>query len=134
MPTTTQPDTALRTELWRLIGLTRSEPALLELADGRLALTTGDGRQFDVPLAEVERVVFPWYYFGGGCKLTVGGKEHRISFVRPNDASDLPARLLAHTDVGAPFALLTVGRKVTDIGSGRRAGKAWKAALAGVGR
>jgi len=32
---------------------------------------------------------------------------------------------------GNPVALLTVGRKIADIGSGRQAGKAWKRMLGG---
>lgn len=121
---------AYLTPAWLLIGLTRSAPGVLEYADGRLAYSNEDGRVFDVPLSEVTAVKFPWYYFSGGVKFTVGTEPYRLSFVRPNDASDIPGRLLAGSEAGAPFALLTAGRKVLDIGEGRRAGKAWKAILA----
>ncbi len=122
---------ALRTPAWLLIGITGSRPGVLEYVDGHLAYTDEDGRVFDVPLAEVSDIKFPWYYFTGGVKFTVAGHQYRLSFVRPNDAGDIPGRLLADTPVGAPFALLTGGRKVRDIGEGRRAGKAWKAVLTG---
>lgn len=121
---------AYRTPAWLLIGLTRNMPGVLEYADGQLAYSNEDGRVFDVPLAEVTGVKFPWYYFSGGMKFTVGSEAYRLSFVRPNDASDIPGRLLAGSDAGASFALLTAGRKVQDIGEGRRAGKAWKAVFA----
>ena len=119
----------LRTPAWLLIGLTRSEPGVLELADGILAFTTEAGHRFAVSVSELGRVHFPWYYFGGGVKLEIGAVEYRLSFVRPNDASDIPGRLAAKTGDGAAEALLTAGRKVMDIGVGRRAGRAWKAAL-----
>lgn len=123
-------DDALRTPAWLLVGITGSTPGVLELAGGHLAFTTEGGRVFDVPLRELSNVKFPWYYFGGGAKFSVGGDDYRISFVRPNDAGDVPGRLLAGTEFGGPAALLTAGRKVLDIGEGRRAGKAWKAVLA----
>ena len=40
---------------------------------------------FDVPLAEVERVVFPWFYFGGGMHVHVGGVRYRLSFLQPQN-------------------------------------------------
>jgi hypothetical protein len=114
-----------------LVGLTGSRPGVLELADGRFAFTADDGRVFEAPLAEIEDVVFPWFYFGGGVKLTVAGTRHRLSFVRPNGAEDVPARLVDGTAdaAGGALALLTAHQKLRDIGQGRAAGKAWKAAL-----
>ncbi len=121
---------SLLTPAWLLKGLTGSVPGVLELESGRLAFTTEEGRVFEAPLAEIRDVVFPWYYFGGGAKLTVNGERYRLSFVRPNDASDVPGRLLAGAgSAGAALGLLTVGRKIRDIGSGRAAGKAWKELL-----
>jgi hypothetical protein len=119
----------LRTPAWLLVGLTRSKPGVLELADGRFAFTTEEGTVFEVSLSEVSEVKFPWYYFGGGVKLRIGADRYRLSFVRPNDASDIPDRLLAGTEFGAPAALLTAGRKLLDIGEGRQAGKNWKSIL-----
>ena len=130
-------DTALRTPAWIMHGITGSEPAVLELARGRLALTTEEGRVFEATLADVSDVTFPWYYFGGGAKLTVGGREYRLSFVRPNGARDTSARLLQRLNFGGAVgvavdavALYEAGRKFHDAAVGRRAGKAWKAALA----
>lgn len=119
---------ALRTPAWLLVGLTGHRPGVLELAAGRLAFTGEEGRVFEAPLAAVEDVVFPWFYFGGGVKLTVAGTRHRVSFVRPNGAEAVPPRLLEGAEGGA-LALLTAHEKLRDIGEGRAAGKAWKAAL-----
>ena len=70
-------------------------------------------RVFDAPLAEVSRVTFPWFYFGGGMKLAVRRAPYRFSFVRPQN---------------------TLGESlegIVAIPEARRNGKAWKAALAG---
>ena len=119
-------DGALCTAAWLLVGATGSVPGILGLANGHLAFTTEEGRVFDVPLSEVSDLKFPWYYFGGGVKFSIRKDHYRLSFVRPNDASDPPASLLARTEFGAPAPFL----KVLDIGEGRRAGKAWKSVLA----
>jgi hypothetical protein len=119
---------SLRTPAWLLVGLFGNRPGVLALADGWLTFITEDGRVFDAPLVEVTGVTFPWYYFGGGVKLTVAGTRYRLSFVRPNGAEDIPGQVLAR--LGNPLGLLTAGRKIVDIGSCRQAGKAWKTALA----
>ena len=108
--------------------MTGSRPGVLELADGRLGFTTDEGRVFEAALAEVTDVAFPWFYFGGGAKLTVAGTRHRLSFVRPNGA-EVAARLVEGGRVRRRVGLLVVHEKLRDIGDGRKAGKAWKAAL-----
>lgn len=126
-------DEVLCTPAWLLVGMTRNVPGVLALVDGRVSFHTEDEVIFDAPLAELRDVTFPWYYFDGGLKLSIGGEQHRISLVRPNDAEDIADRLLARVGgaVGGAFALLIVDRKIRDIGTGRRAGKAWKEALTG---
>jgi hypothetical protein len=65
---------------------------------------------FDVPLEAVGGVVFPWYYFGGGMKLTAAKVEYRFSFLKPQNTQEWPG--------------------VADIPEGRAAGKAWRRVLA----
>ena len=131
----------LRTEAWLLRGIS-SMPGALALANDRLSFTAfgaGNfgGRQlrkleaeagrdglatrlgndentvvFDVPLAEVQDVNFPWYYFSGGVKLTLCGVRYRFGFARP-----------ANTKLPSENADLS------DITKARRSGKAWKAVL-----
>jgi hypothetical protein len=117
-------DEALRTQVWVLKGMTGSAPALLELVEGRLALTTEDAREFEVALEEVTEVKFPWHYFGGGAHLTVRGQVYRLSFVKPNNASEQLSDKLSGGE-----GLFSAGHKVREIGEGRAAGQAWKAAL-----
>ena len=105
----------LRTPAWRLIGLTRSEPGILALAEGRLTYRTNAGVMFDVPLMDISEVVFPWYYFGGGVKLNAVGEAYRFSFVEPNDAPSSPL----------------VGPGGVGVTAGRQAGAEWKRILKG---
>lgn len=114
----------LRTQVWVLKGMTSSTPALLELVEGRLALTTEEAQEFEVALEEVTEVKFPWHYFGGGAHLTVRGQVYRLSFVKPNNATEHLSDRLSGKE-----GLFSAGRKIRVIGEGRAAGQAWKAVL-----
>jgi hypothetical protein len=126
--------TALATPAWLLAGRLRNVPGVLTAGEGRLAFVTDDGAVFNVPLGEVGDVTWPWYWFGGGCKIRAGGVQYKITFVRPNGAGDVSPSLL---DAGASlFAVLTDTavpahslRGLFDIRSGRTAAAAWKEAL-----
>lgn len=136
------PSPRLRTAAWLLRGIS-SLPGVLSLANNRLTFTAfgsgnfwpGQLRQLeadtgraqlaqrlesdqrsillDVPLDEVEAIRFPWYYFSGGVKLTVGGVRYRFGFDRP--ANTMPS----HDVVG----------NINEITRGRQSGKAWRKAL-----
>jgi len=98
----------VETAAWLLKGITGNLPGVLSLADGRFAFVTDDGQiVFDAPLSEVREVKVPWYYFGGGMKLSVGAERVRLSFVRPTAA----------------------GGGVADIPEGRAACKLWRSLL-----
>ena len=95
-------------QAWLLVGMTRDLPGFLHLAGDRFTFTSHDDELiFDAPLSAVSDVKFPWYYFGGGMKFSLGGERYRVSFVRPTNA----------------------GGTIADIPAGRRAGKLWKSAL-----
>jgi hypothetical protein len=106
---------------WLLIGTFRTAAGWLDLTAGRLRFSTPDQVVFDVSLAEVTDVDWPWYYFGGGVKLRAAGERYRFSFVLPNGAEYPTARLAA--DAGDPVALAVVWSRASDIGAGRGAGK-----------
>jgi hypothetical protein len=116
---------------WRLIGTFRTQAGWLDLTAGRLRYTSEAGEVFDVRLDEVTEVVWPWYYFGGGVKLTVRGERYRFSFVLPNGAEYPTAHLAAAA--GDPAALAIVLQKGNDIAAGRDAGKEWRRRLQGAG-
>lgn len=107
---------------WLLEGLTVSMPGWLVLQQERLRFTTPEEIVFDVPLADVTAISFPWYYFGGGVKLRAAGPPYRLSFVKPNDSEYAEARGAA-SDGNPATALLSVASKVGDIRTGRAAGR-----------
>jgi hypothetical protein len=111
---------------WLLIGTLRTAAGWLDLTAGRLRFSTPDQVVFNVPLIEVTGIEWPWYYFGGGVKLTAGGEHYRLSFVLPNGASYPTARLAAAGDAAA---LAIVWQKADDIGAGRDVGKEWRRRL-----
>ncbi|MGB3544071.1 hypothetical protein [Rubrivirga sp.] len=101
---------------WQMIGATQTKPGYLTLHDGVLTFEVEGEKVFGVHLHQVEDVVFPWYYFSGGVKLRVKKNDYRISFTKPNGAMDPDDR-----SAGL--------ESVKSIGSGRKAGKAWKEVL-----
>jgi hypothetical protein len=126
--------TSLVTPAWWMAGGLRNVPGVLAAGEGRLAFVGDDGPVFAVPLVEVTAVRWPWYWFGGGCAITVSGHEYKITFVRPNGAPPVTPSLLETThalasvlSLGAVAAHSPAG--LFDVRSGRRAGAAWKQAL-----
>lgn len=121
----------LRTPAWYLIGLTRSLPGALQLAGSRLTLATEFVPLFDEPLSTIERVSWPWWYFGGGGKIRVAGEGYRVSFVRPNGAMDASTRVVIGEAgvVGAGAALEYALAKMRDVHGGRARGRAWREVL-----
>ena len=119
---------------WRLIGTLRSQAGWLDLTAGRLRYSTPDGVVFDVPLAEVTDITWPWYYFGGGVKLTAGGEQYRFSFVLPNGAEYPTARTAAAAgDPVVPDDRLAEGGRHRRRSQGRQ-GVAAAARRRGAGR
>ncbi len=121
------PEVDFASYAWRLIGTLRSQAGWLDLTAARLRYSTPDDVVFDVPLAEVTGITWPWYYFGGGVKLTAGGQQYRFSFVLPNGAEYPKARPAAAA--GGPSSLTIVSQKAEDAGAGRKAGKEWRRRL-----
>jgi len=92
---------------WRLKGLFFTEAGWLDLHDGNLRFATPQKVVFEVPVAEVTQIVFPWYSFGGGVKLHAAGRAA----------------------VGDPAALSIVASKAEDIGAGRAVERRWRELL-----
>jgi hypothetical protein len=117
-----------------MAGGLRNVPGVLAAGEGRRAFVADDGPVFAVPLTQVEAVRRPWHWFGGGCAITVAGREYQITFVRPNGAPPVTPLLLESThalasvlSLGAIAAHSPAG--LFDVRSGRKAGAAWKEAL-----
>ncbi len=81
--------TVITTPVWVLDGLTGSTPGEMQFQDGRVKLIIEELHVFNVPLTEVKNVNFPWHYFGGGVKFTVGAENYRISFTESGEYGDI---------------------------------------------
>jgi hypothetical protein len=125
---TKRPEADYASCAWLLIGTFRTAAGWLDLTAGRLRFSTPDQVVFDVRLAEVTDIVWPWYYFGGGVKLRAAGEPYRLSFVLPNGAEYPTARIAA--EAGDPASLAIVWEKASDIGAGRDVGREWRRRLA----
>jgi hypothetical protein len=101
----------LRDRTWLLVGLFGNDEGELAVRSGRLTLRTQGGVSFDVPLAEVGSVEFPWYTFGAGVQFTVAGRRYRLSFVLPT----------------------AYGGRIGDVPEGRHIGAAWQTAFREAG-
>ncbi len=143
------------TQAWLLQGI-NSIPGVMKLEDGRLSFTavgcgtfgSGSLRElaarlgkqvaaeqlengeeallFDVPLAEVRDIHFPWYYFSGGVKLSVHGVGLRFGF-------DRPANTTVPDYVEESMENLVGGiESIAEITRARKSGKVWKELLTAV--
>ncbi|WP_222265732.1 hypothetical protein [Modestobacter marinus] len=113
-----------------LIGGLRNVPGYLGAGGGRLTFVS-DTPVFDVPLDEVTDVTWPWYWFGGGVKLSAGGQRYKVTFVRPNgmpapDPSMLESAIGVFGFLAGTWHDVSALRGLADIGTGRAAGKRWK--------
>jgi hypothetical protein len=130
------PMTHLATPAWWMAGGLRNVPGVLVAGEGKLAFVTDDGPVFSAPITEVGPVAWPWHWFGGGCRITVGADRYNITFVRPNGAPAASPHLLESAQSLA--TVLSLGAVPShsvaglfDVRSGRAAGKAWKQVLPG---
>jgi hypothetical protein len=81
-------------------------------------------------------VSWPWYWFGGGCKLRAAGQAYKVTFVRPN-GMPAPNPSMLQTTIGV-FGVLTGSwhhidalQGLADVRTGRAAGQRWKQVLPG---
>lgn len=80
----------METPAWLLKGLFFSSPGTLKLRGERLIFTLDTGEQvLACPLSDIQKLQFPWYYFGAGVVLTIEGTRYRISFVQQGEDGDV---------------------------------------------
>lgn len=104
-------------------GATSAVRAVLARTELELVLAVADGECFRAPLPVVEKVEFPWWYFGGGMRVTVNGDRYVLSFSPP-----------ARVEGEDPRWMRSYEESFGEAASARRSSKKWKAALAGVGQ
>jgi hypothetical protein len=75
----------LVSKVWRLSGLIGSViPGVLVLNNGQVAFISSQGLEFNVPLAEIKDVKWPFLRMGLGFDATVNGEKYKFSFAKPN--------------------------------------------------
>ena len=98
---------------WLLKGWVGSVSGVLTLQNGRFSFADDSSKNlFDVPISQVSAINFPWHYFGGGVNFQIGADKYRVSFARPEGATE---------DFDGTGDLITA----------RENGKKWKTVLAG---
>jgi hypothetical protein len=132
----------LISKAWNMRMLNQAwDAGLLVAIDGRVYFLTESGPLFEADKQDVI-AKWPWYYFGGGVHLTVGGKGYRIYFTAPQGADfdtfgflkTLPLDALPQQLVPflAGLDVLAVGlRAGRVIAEGVKSTKAWREYLGG---
>jgi len=122
----------LVSKVWQLFGLVgRVIPGLLMWKNGQVTFLTEDGMQFNVPLAEVKNIKWPFLRMGLGFDAVVNGKKYKLSFTKPNPSAPelddtLGEQLLRLTDAGRFFdSIETLRNLKTD----KATTKTWKEIL-----
>ena len=135
-----------KNRVWLLMGLTGSTEGILSLKDnhiafqafGKGALTNGQLKSlaeqsgneeleiklaknkkvevFYCPISQVNKIIFPWYTFGGGMNLVINGTTYRFSFLQPQNT--------VSSYEGAEGL-----NAISNISEGRKVGKEWKKLL-----
>lgn len=97
----------LEETVWRMIRISGSERGVMKLTKDRFSFAGDKGTRFDVPISSITEIKFPWHYFGGGMKVSIGADNYRFSFIEPHN-------------------------EYASISDARETGSKWKAALASV--
>jgi len=75
-------------KVWQFSSLIgKVTPGLLTWYNGQVAFITQEGVQFDVPIAEVKNVKWPFLRMGLGFDSIVNGKKYKFSFSKPNPSA-----------------------------------------------
>ena len=98
-----------------------TEPGLLVGRGGRVLFVTQKQSVFDAARSDV-KVNWPWWEFGAGVHVTVGGQIHRLSFARPPYAEDVSVD--ADQELASRASLDLTG--LTSIGDARASANAWR--------
>ena len=122
----------LVSKVWQIFGLVgRVVPGVLICTHDQVTFLTEDGIQFNVTLAEVRNVKYPFLRMGLGFDAVVNGKKYKFSFTKPNPSApelddSVGDQLLRLTDAGRFWDSFNTLRNVkTD----KATTKAWKEIL-----
>ena len=75
----------LEETVWRMVGISGKERGVMKLTRERFSFDGEKGTRFDVPVSAISGFKFPWHYFGGGMKVSIGADNYRFSFIEPHN-------------------------------------------------
>jgi hypothetical protein len=106
-------------------------PGILALNNGNVSFVSEEGEHFNVHLADVKEVKWPFISFGYAMNAVINGEKYKFSFIKPNGAADLNdstlRQLVSLTPAGRGIdAIATLSK----LGKDKKAAKEWKAVLA----
>ncbi|MFN2440579.1 MAG: hypothetical protein ABR503_15345 [Chitinophagaceae bacterium] len=122
----------LISKVWQFSSLIgRVTPGVLTFNKGQVSFITEDGIQFNVPLAEVKNVRYPFLRIGLGFDAVVNGKKYKFSFTKPNPSAPelddtATDHLLRHTDAGR---LLDSINTLSNVKTDKATTRVWKEIL-----
>lgn len=118
----------LMSKAWRMKMLNQAwDTGVLVAAEGKVSFVMRSGPLFEADKRNV-KAQFPWWYFGSGVHVTVGGKGYRIYFTPPRGAD---FEWGAFAEILPPLAAVEVLHATRVIREGRANGKAWREYLSG---
>ena len=122
----------LISKVWQLAGIFGIvTPGVLIWDDGEVLYVTQAGTQFEVPLAKLKDVKWPFLRMGLGFDTLVNKKKYKFSFTKPNpsapDLDDSVAdQFIRSTRAGK---LLDSIGTLTNLGADKSTTKIWKEIL-----
>lgn len=119
-------------KVWQISGLIGNViPGILIWSNGQVVFITPQGEQFNVPLAGIKEVKYPFLRMGMGFDAVVNGKKYKFSFCKPN-----PSAPELDDEAGDQLLRLTPAGRAVDsfktlmnIGSDKATAKLWKEIL-----
>ena len=118
-------------KVWLLHGtFGGGSPGVLALNNGNVSFDTEEGEYFNVPLAGIKEVKWPFISFGYALNVVINGQKYKFSFIKPNGAADLNdsvvSQLVTLTKPGRGIDALST---LANLSKEKKAAKQWKEVL-----
>jgi hypothetical protein len=113
----------LISKVWQLHGalaLGGVTPGVLILKESKVSFISAEAELFNVPVAEIKEVSWPFYQFGLVFTAVVNEKKYRFSFAEPGNVNTADNALEKFTGLINNLDIISTGRS---------AAKEWKVVL-----
>ncbi|MBS1920800.1 MAG: hypothetical protein JST17_11155 [Bacteroidetes bacterium] len=115
-------------KIWEMndpLALTGVKPGLLLLKEGNVSFVTEEGEQFNVPVAELKEVKWPFYELGLSFTTHVNGKKYRFIFTDP--VASAGENILSKASFLPMLKFISLSGELDTILTGKEAAHQWKA-------